>query len=178
MRRRREQPIKRTNPSGREVWMARYTDRHGKRRKAGTFQRKHEAQAAIDAAYRAEDRGTPETFGAYAQGWTDRHPRSARTNTTNAARVKAMLDVELEGRRLRDWPFRDLRRRHTFELVAHMLLTQGRATSGAQNVVRTLSAMAEDAITDEVADVGARLRPDALSCRRGRCLRARAALSV
>ena len=34
-----------------------------------------------------------------------------------------------------------------------MLTVQGRATTAAQNILRTRSAMAEDAITDEVADV-------------------------
>jgi hypothetical protein len=63
------------------------------------------------------------------------------------------LDVEVEGRRLCDRPFRDLKRRHALALVAHMLSDRGGAPSGAQNVLRTLSAMAEDAITDEVADV-------------------------
>jgi hypothetical protein len=61
--------------------------------------------------------------------------------------------VELDGRRLRDWPFRDLKRRHALWLIAHLFTVQGRATTGAQNILRTLSAMAEDALTDEVADV-------------------------
>jgi integrase len=151
--RRRERPIKRTNPSGREVWVARYTGRDGKRRSAGTYSRRHEAQDAIDAAHAAEERGVPETVGAYAASWTERHPRSKRTNTTNDGRVRQVLDVELDGRRLGDWQFRDLRRRHALALVTHMLTVQGRATGGAQNVLRALSAMTEDAITDEVADM-------------------------
>jgi integrase len=36
-----------------------------------------------------------------------------------------------------------------------MLTAQGRSTTGAQNILRALSAMAEDAITDEIADVNA-----------------------
>ena len=54
-----------------------------------------------------------------------------------------------------------------------LLTVQGRATSGAQNILRTLSALAEDAITDEVADVnpfrGVRVRandPRATKARR------------
>jgi len=152
MRARRESPIKRVNPSGQTVWMARWTDRHGKRHKAGTFRRKHEAQAAIDAAYASEATGAPETFGAYADGWTGRHPRSARTNVTNACRVGRVLAVELEGRPLANWPFRDLRRRHAVDLVAVLLIDQRRAPTGAQNVLRTLSAMAEDAIADDIAE--------------------------
>lgn len=150
---RREQPIKRVNPSGREVWVARYTGRDGKRRSAGTFRRKHEARDAIDGAYDREAIGAPETLGAYAATWTARHPRGKRTNVTNESRVGRMLEVELEGRPLKDWPMRELRRRHAHELVAQLLTVQGRATTGAQNILRTLSAMAEDAITDEVADV-------------------------
>jgi integrase len=59
------------------------------------------------------------------------------------------------------------------ELVAHLLTVQGRATTGAQNILRTLSAMAEDAMTDEFAEVnwvrGVRVRsndPRALKQRR------------
>jgi integrase len=48
---------------------------------------------------------------------------------------------------------RELRRRHSFALVDHMLRVQGRATTGVVGILRSLSAMAEDAITDEVADL-------------------------
>jgi hypothetical protein len=64
-----------------------------------------------------------------------------------------VLDVELEGMWLRDWPFRDLRLRHAVDLVDHMLRHQGRAHTGVQNILRSLSAMSEDAITDEIAEV-------------------------
>jgi integrase len=47
---------------------------------------------------------------------------------------------------------RELRRRHTLALVDHMLRVEGRATTGAVGILRALSAMAEDAITDEVCD--------------------------
>jgi hypothetical protein len=87
MRKRREAPVRRTNPSGKEVWIARYTNRLGQRKSAGTYSRKHEAQDAIDAAYGAQERGFPETLGAYAESWTKRHPRAKRTNTTNDSRL-------------------------------------------------------------------------------------------
>lgn len=58
-----------------------------------------------------------------------------------------------EGIPLKDWPLRELRRRHTLALVDHMLRTEGRATTGAVSILRALSAMAEDAITDEVCDL-------------------------
>jgi hypothetical protein len=61
--------------------------------------------------------------------------------------------VEIEGIPFRDWSLHELRRRHTFALVNHMLRNEGRATTGAAGILRSLSAMAEDAITDEVCDL-------------------------
>lgn len=165
---RRESPVKRRNPSGEIVWLARYTGRDGKRRVAkpswnrgkGTFKRKGEAQKAIDEAYGLSDR--PDTLGDYFETWTERHPRSERTNATNEHRIGRVADVEIEGVRLRDWPMRELRRRHALALVDHMLRVEGRATTGAVGILRSLSAMAEDAITDEVCDLnpfkGVRIR--------------------
>ncbi len=157
--RRRESPIKRVNPSGEVVWVARYTGRDGRRRIAkpiwndgnGTFDRKREAQRAIDEAYERSDR--PETVGQFFKTWTDRFPRSERTNATNEHRISRVLDLPLEGVALRDWPFRDLRRRHALALVDYMLRVQGRAATGARGILASLSAMAEDAITDEMAEV-------------------------
>jgi integrase len=159
----RERPVRRVNPSGATVWVARVTGLGGRRfaykpdwnRGKGTFDRRGDAQRAIDEYYELPHRSSksPETVGAYASTWTERHPRASRTNRTNKGRIRQVLDVDIEGRRLGDWPFRELKRRHALELVAHMLTVQGRATTGAQNILRTLSAMAEDAITDEVADV-------------------------
>jgi integrase len=165
---RHESPIKRRNPSGEIVWLARYTGRDGKRhiakpwwnRGKGTFRRKGEAQKAIEEAYGLSDR--PDTLGDYATSWTERHPRSERTNATNDHRISRMLDVEVEGIALKDWPLRELRRRHTLALVDHMLRVEGRATTGAVGILRSLLAMAEDAITDEVGDLnpfkGVRIR--------------------
>jgi hypothetical protein len=156
---RRESPTKRRNPSGNVVWLARYTGRDGKRhiakptwnRGKGTFARKADAQRAIDEAYGLSDR--PDTLGAYSANWTERHPRSERTNATNEHRIGRLVDVEVEGIALKDWPLRELRRRHALVLVDHMLKTEGRATTGAVGILRSLSAMAEDAITDEVCDL-------------------------
>jgi hypothetical protein len=156
---RRDSPVKRRNPSGQVVWVARYTGRDGKRhiakptwnRGKGTFARKGDAQKAIDEAYGLSDR--PDTLGDYAATWTERHPRSERTNATNDHRIGRVADVEIEGIPLEDWPLRELRRRHTLVLVDHMLRTEGRATTGAVGILRALSAMAEDAITDEVCDL-------------------------
>jgi integrase len=166
--RRRETPLKRRYPSGEIVWLARYTGRDGKRRMAkpswnggrGTFDRKAEAQRAIDEAYGISDR--PDTLGDYFATWTERHPRSERTNTTNEHRISRVTDFEVEGMALKDWPMHELRRRHALALVDHMLRTEGRATTGAVGILRSLSAMAEDAITDEVCDLnpfkGVRIR--------------------
>ena len=157
--RRRESPIKRHYSSGEVVWLARYTGRDGKRRMAkpawnggrGTFDRKAEAQKAIDEAYGLSDR--PDKLGDYFATWTERHPRSERTNATNEHRIGRLTDVEVEGIALKDWPLRELRRRHALALVAHMLRLEGRATTGAVGILRSLSAMTEDAITDEVCDL-------------------------
>jgi hypothetical protein len=156
---RRESPIKRRNPSGSIVWVARYTGRDGKyhiakptwNRGKGTFTRKADARRAIDEAHGLSDR--PDTLGAYFETWTDRHPRSERTNATNEHRIGRLVDVEVEGIALKDWPLRELRRRHVLVLVDHMLKAEGRATTGAVGILRALSAMAEDAITDEVCDL-------------------------
>jgi len=156
---RREAPTKRRNPSGEVVWVARYTGRDGRRHIAkphwnagkGTFALKREAQRAIDEAYGLSDR--PDTVGEYAATWTTRHPRSERTNATNEHRIGRVLEVEIEGLPLKQWPMRELRRRHALALVDHMLRVQGRATTGVVGILRSLSAMAEDAITDEVADL-------------------------
>jgi integrase len=165
---RREAPIKRRYPSGRSVWVARYTGRDGRHhiakptwnRGKGTFDRKADAQRAIDEAYGLSDK--PDTLGDYFATWTVRHPRSERTNATNEHRIGRMVDVEVEGIALKDWPLRDLRRRHALVLVDHMLKTERRATTGAVGILRSLSAMAEDAITDEVCDLnpfkGVRIR--------------------
>lgn len=161
-----ERPERRVNPSGKTVYVARWTDKNGKRRRGwkpdipATYTTKREAQAAINACYEREETGPVryDTVGAYFETWTTRHPRMERTNRTNESRVRAVLDVKIEGTPLRDWPFASLKRRHATALVDHMLRVQGRAYTGATNILRTLSAMAEDAVTDEVATANPFLR--------------------
>jgi integrase len=156
---RRESPIKRRYASGQVVWLARYTGRDGKRRMAkpawnrgkGTFDRKADAQRAIDEAYGLSE--SPDTLGAYFETWTERHPRAERTNATYNHRISRVTNVEVEGIALKDWPMCELRRRHTLALVDHMLRNEGRATTGAVGILRALSAMAEDAITDEICEL-------------------------
>jgi integrase len=154
--RRHEKPLRRVNPSGEVVWVARYTGRDRKRRSAGTFELKREAQAAIDVAYDVEFGDGPvardkRTVGAYAETWTRQHPRSDRTDKTNEVRLRAVLDVRVGGRRLRDWPMREVAEAEIVELLDHMLRVQGRAAEGARGVLRTLSAMWQDAIVERVA---------------------------
>ena len=156
--RHRESPIRRRYKSGEIVWVARYTAPNGKKRIAkpawnrgfGTFSRKRDAQRAIEEAYGLP--ADPRSLGDYFATWLERHPRSERTNATYRHRVGRVLAAEIDGRAVHDWPFAALRRRHAVALVDHMLRVQGRAASGAAGILRVLSAMAEDAITDEVAE--------------------------
>jgi integrase len=159
-------PVKRRNPSGRTVWQARYPLPDGRTRSAGSFARRSLAQDAIDEALKRVWGGPSgaETVGGFAATWTKRHPRSPRTNATNYHRVGRVLDVMLEGAPLRNWQLADLRRRHAVELVDVLLRKQRRSASGAQNILRTLSAMSEDAVAMELAEVnpfkGVRVRAD------------------
>jgi integrase len=157
--RHRERPIKRTNPSGKTRWVARWTDKTGRKRYgfppdvAGTYATRREAQDAIDECYEREANApvNAATVGGYFATWTRHHPRADITNKTNESRIQAVLDVRIEGTKLRDWPFERLRRRHARALVDHMLREQGRAYTGVRNIVGSLSAMAEDAVDDEAA---------------------------
>jgi excisionase family DNA binding protein len=84
----RESPVKRRNPSGDIVWVARYTNDDGRRVSAGTFALKREAQAAIDQAYdqptRVDtDRRLRRRRGRH--GIPGRRGRTRRTTTASAA---------------------------------------------------------------------------------------------
>jgi integrase len=154
-------PYRRTYADGHFVWVARFYDRAGKARYAkprwhgykATFVRKRDAQRAIDEALERLYQGAqrPRGVGEYFRSWVDRHPRSERTNKTNTDRISSALDVEIDGLPLRDWEFDELRRRHALALVDHILRVQGRAAQGARGIVSACSAMAEDAIGDDVA---------------------------
>lgn len=58
---RRETPYKRTYPSGKVRWVARFTRPDGSRDTNGTFELKRDAQDAINQAYEDQLRGAPET---------------------------------------------------------------------------------------------------------------------
>jgi integrase len=144
---------------GEVVWIARYTNSEGRRVVAkpawnsyrGTFRLRRDAQRAIDEAYGLPDQ--IDTLGAYFKRWPLLHPRAPRTQKTNEHRVTRALPVEIDGRPLRDWPFNELRRRHVYALIDALLTKQGRSALGATHVVRALSVMTEDAITDDVAEL-------------------------
>ena len=148
-------PRKRRLASGKTVWVARFKDERGRVRLArpawnggsGTFELKRDAQRAIDESARQRVPERASSVGRYLDLWLQAHPRSERTDRTNAGRIRNVLDVELEGLPLAEWDMRELRRRHAAELVANMLTDQGRSPGGARNVLRSLSAMTEDAIT-------------------------------
>ena len=80
------------------------------------------------------------------------HPRAERTNKTNVVRIKAVRDVPLEGQPMCSWLLRELGRKHAAELVRALLVDQRRAPGGASAIIRTLSALFEDAIVDGEAD--------------------------
>lgn len=154
-------PYRRTYADGHVVWVARFYDRAGKARYAkprwhgykATFARKRDAQRAIDEALERLYQGAqrPRGVGEYFRSWVDRHPRSERTNKTNTDRISSVLDVEIDGLPLGEWEFDELRRRHALALVDHMLRVQGRAAQGVRGIISACSAMAEDAIGDDVA---------------------------
>ena len=134
---RRESPIKRRNPSGQVVWVARYTGRDGKHHIAKPTLEPR--QGHLHAQGRsADERSTRPTGSPIAPtpSATTSPPgpsatrRSERTNATNEHRICRVADVEVEGIALKDWPLRELRRRHALALVDHMLTTEGRATTG------------------------------------------------
>jgi integrase len=162
----RQVPYKRTYPGGRVVWLARYFDLDGEARYAkprwngakSTFARKGDAQEAIDEALHLLHSNGPEEpakVGSYFELWPERHPRSKRTNETNTDRISRLLDLEIEGLPLRDLTFDELRRRHVLLMVDHMLRVEGRAIQGVRGILSSFSAMAEDAIGDDLAAVNA-----------------------
>lgn len=158
-RRALEKPLARVNPGGDKVYVARWRDKTGKRRVGyppdikGTYRLRRDAQEAIRLCHERDEEGPAriETVGGYAAQWLKMHPRAEVTNRTNKGRVDAVLDVELDGAPLRDWPFEQLRRRHANQLVGVLFTEQGRSYTGAKGILSALSSMTENAIDDEVA---------------------------
>ncbi len=98
----RQTPYRRTYASGRTVWIARFRDLDGKMRYAkprwnggkSSFALKGNAQRAIDEALDRLRGGVemPERVGEYFKRWLQHHPRSPRTDKTNAERVSHVLE--------------------------------------------------------------------------------------
>lgn len=166
----REKPKRRVNPSGKVVWIARFTDSRGRRRIAkpdwnrgkGTFRYRRDAQRAIDEAYHLPEEF--DTVRGWLPTWLAGSDRSERTDDTNRDRINSVLEVVIEGREFGDYPLGEIRRRHVKALISHMLLIHGRAATGAAGVLRSLSTFMEDAIDADLADAnpfrGARVRRD------------------
>lgn len=159
--RRDEHPLKRVNPSGETVYVARYTDQKGQRRSNGTYAKAGPcrtaradgsccAQHAIVAAYELDVQAPVrrDTVGGYFEKWLVLHPRSERTNYTMRGRVLRVLDADLDGRKLREIPLADLRRSDAVLLIDVLLRERGLAASGAQGVLSTLGTMWRDARDD------------------------------
>jgi hypothetical protein len=156
--------MRRKMASGRVVWLARYTRPDGTRAYwkpewnggRATFEQRRDAQRAIDEAHLYKDRhgrGRPDPVGAYLETWTSRHPPPERTSAKYEQRISRVLDVEVEGRPLADWCLRELRGSHAIALAAHMLTEQGRTLGGVVTILRSLTAMVEDAITDDLVEI-------------------------
>jgi integrase len=140
---RRESPVRRRNPSGKVVWVARYRGRNGKHRIAkptwnrgkGSFDRKADAQRAIDEAYGLSDR--PDTLGAYLD--VDRSPSTVGANERDQ-RASDRPPGRRGGRGDRVEGLAAARVAPPPRvLVDHMLKTEGRATTGAVGILRALS---------------------------------------
>lgn len=160
--RRDEHPLKRRNPSGDTVYVARWTDRTGKRQSAGTFPKcgpcrnaKADgsccAQHAIYAAYE-RDREAPErvaTAREYAKTWLRDHPRGENATKTYSSRIKKALDIPIPGAGLLgDLRMSEIEPRRALAVVNVLLVDQGRAATGAKLMIATLSSMWRDAIDD------------------------------
>ena len=89
-------PHKRQLANGKTVWVARFKDERGRVRIAqpawnggsGTFELKRDAQRAIDEAARQRLPERASTVGRYVDLWLQAHPRSERTDRTNAGRIR------------------------------------------------------------------------------------------
>jgi integrase len=165
--RRDEHPIRRKNPSGEYVWVARYTTASGKRRSAGTFEKKGPcrqpaddgsccAQHAIYAAYEQDrlaptvETGEPLTVETYAlRHWLRLHPRAESSDAVYTARLRAAFPVDCGDGPLGRMLFADVQRRHAVRLIDFMLRDQGRAARGVTAVLGALSAMWQDALDDD-----------------------------
>lgn len=118
-----------------------------------------DAQRAIDEAVSARMPERASTVEAYVEDrWLRMHPRSERTTKNYGGRVRNVWDLKLDGLELRNWDLRELKRHQMNDLVHLMLTEQGRAPGGARGVLRALSCMFEDAISDDLCETNPALR--------------------
>lgn len=173
--RRDERPSRRTNPGGKIVWLARWTDQAGRRRvgwkeqgvpgthaKAGPCRETDGdgsccAQHAIWRCYEldsgAAEKAQAETVRGYFEGdWLRRHPRAERAEKTYRSRVSNVLDVKTKDGAFGSLGLGKVRPRHLDDLV-DVLLRAGRTPSGVRAVLSVLSAMFKDAIRDELQEM-------------------------
>lgn len=160
--RRNETPLRRVNPGGEVRWVARYTGKDGRRRSAGTFEKKGPcrrptdgccAAHAIQGAYEAEHVGTARhmqhgTVGDYAKRWLSAHPRSERTNHAYDQRLRAALPLDLGDGPFGEMGWADVDRQHAVRLREALLVDQGRSAEGARSIIRAITAMWRDALDD------------------------------
>lgn len=139
-------------------WVARYPDAEGKRRSAGTYRRERDAAAAIkeamDGVAKAEELAPMQrsaTLDEFLPVWRVDYPRGPRTMVAYESRLRQVIDLPVDGKRLGDWNLRALRRRQVDQLYA-TLLSQGRAARGAKAILSMLRALHEDAIHADLAD--------------------------
>lgn len=151
-------PEARTNPSGRRVWRARPRDADGNRVVLGTYARKGPCdrpgedcccQHALDVFYaRRMGSVVPDTFGAYAEVWLERHPgRSARTEADYRSKLRVALRLKVDGAELREWRIGAFTTQQANSL-RHEMLAAGWSPGYAINVLRRLHTMCEDAMND------------------------------
>jgi integrase len=144
-------PERRRNPSGKTVWRAIGRAKGRPKKVLGTFERKRDAIRAEDE-FRRKPWADELTITEYFERWIEDHPRSDRTNETNAWRIRLVCNKTVEGRPVGDWPFHEFRRRHARDLLRQLVVEEARAAGGVNGLMRSMSAMASDAVDDEVID--------------------------
>lgn len=160
-----EHPLRRVNPSGKVRWVARWTDRAGNRHSGGTYALRGPckkpmedgdccAQHRINHLYELDRRKKVggKTVGQFAETWLYRFPRAERTAVNYEQRLRILLPIEVDGRKVRDWPLSEVRRSHIGAIVDVLLREQGRAAKGAKGILLVFSALFSDAITDDLVE--------------------------
>lgn len=141
--------------SGKVWWRAKVWDPDkGAERVLGRHPLKRDAQAVMDEFYDALDarngNGTATVREYGLTQWLDRHPRETRTAKTNLSRIRAVVDIEVEGHKFGDWPLAELTTRQIVTLRSKM--TKRWSPGYVRGILTVLSAMGVDACTDRELD--------------------------